>query len=437
MKPLTIFEFDKLVKDGDGISAHSVPPGVFTWLQEQALRKPEGTPGWVKIAQWNKQSAVQVSRHVGVLRAPCGFQIEILPKIGKSMAIDEARAQLITMLRCMHGFRHIRSSNADLHTERMPLLEVFIRHFLDAVRDLVKRGLRSDYVAQEDNLPALRGKLLISQHLRHNGIRRERFFTRHDEFSQNRAENRLLHTALRKVLDWSQAQENQRTARELCFVFADVPQSANIRLDMQHIRKDRGMAYYETALEWASLILHGQSPIASSGSQHAPSLLFPIDAVFEAYVQKHLVRQLCDGYFLKSQARSEHLVEHDGHDWFRLKPDLLIQHQQTTHVVLDTKWKLLDGSKKNGSDKYQLSQADFYQMYAYGQHYLAGCGDIVLIYPKTDDFAEPLPIFTFPTAEGMRLWVLPFCLKDKHLLLPKELELRAVLLPQTDLKNPP
>jgi 5-methylcytosine-specific restriction enzyme subunit McrC len=346
----------------------------------------------------------------------------------KNMSFDDARSQLMKMLRCLPGFRHIRSSNADLQTERMPLLEVFIRHFLDAVRTLVKRGLRSDYVTQEDNLPALRGKLLVAHHIRHNGIRRERFFTRHDEFSQNRAENRLIHTALRKVLGWCRAQENQRTARELCFVFADVPLSTNIRLDMQHIRPDRGMAYYETALEWASLILHGQSPIASTGSQHAPSLLFPMDAVFEAYVQKHLARQLCDGFILKPQASTQHLVEHDEESWFRMKPDLLVKNKQKTHLVLDTKWKLLDANKNNARDKYQLSQADFYQMYAYGQHYLGGHGDIVLIYPKTDDFFEPLPVFEFPTAAGMRLWVLPFCVKHQSLLLPSASPLSSILI---------
>ena len=87
-------------------------------------------------------------------------------------------------------------------------------------------------------------------------------------------------------------------------------------------------------------------------------------------------------------------------------------------MVLDTKWKLLDSAKKNGREKYQLSQADFYQLYAYGHHYLDGNGDIVLIYPKTDAFAEPLPVFEFPKANGMRLWVLPFCLTKRQLMLP-------------------
>lgn len=60
-------------------------------------------------------------------------------------------------------------------------------------------------------------------------------------------------------------------------------------------------------------------------------------------------------------------------------------------------------------------------MQAYGQSYLDGQGDVVLIYPKTADFDQPLPVFEFPRfphSEGLRLWVLPFCLASRKLLVP-------------------
>ena len=87
--------------------------------------------------------------------------------------------------------------------------------------------------------------------------------------------------------------------------------------------------------------------------------------------------------------------------------------------MLDTKWKLIDGAKANGSEKYGLGQDDFYQLHAYGQNYLDGQGDVVLIYPKTDAFSQPLPVFEFPKSTSLRLWVLPFCLRDKRMLLPQ------------------
>jgi 5-methylcytosine-specific restriction enzyme subunit McrC len=140
--------------------------------------------------------------------------------------------------------------------------------------------------------------------------------------------------------------------------------------------------------------------------------------VFEAFVAKHLVRQLNRPFTLRAQASSLFLVRHQDQEWFRLKPDLLIQEATVNRMVLDTKWKHIDGMKSNGIDKYKLSQADFYQIHAYGHNYLSGQGDVVLIYPKTDDFDGALDKFEFPRSEGLRLWVLPFCLEKCVLILP-------------------
>lgn len=71
-----------------------------------------------------------------------------------------------------------------------------------------------------------------------------------------------------------------------------------------------------------------------------------------------------------------------------------------------------------GADKYGLDQGDFYQLQAYGQSYLDGQGDVVLIYPRTDAFDQALPVFDFPKSKGLRLWVLPFCLRERVLVLP-------------------
>lgn len=426
MSGITIYEFDALVPSGPGFSdtegLRSVPPTVFNWLELQCLRTAEqGDAAWLRLTQRRGRRSVQVTSFVGVIRAPDGYQIEVLPKVGKAIGggDKEARQLLIEMLRCLGGFRHIQTDSAKLAAARVPLLEVFIGEFLRSVEHIVKRGLRSDYTSRQDNLFALRGKLLVSQHLHQNLCRGDRFFTEHDEFSTNRPENRLLHSALRCALLLSASQANQQLARELCFIFADVPPSSQFGQDFQRVRLDRGMGHYADALAWARLILDEESPLTGTGRNSAPSLLFPMDAVFEAFVAKHLARQLAQPFILKTQARSFSLVRHQGQSWFRLKPDFLVQDSVSNKLVLDTKWKLIDGTKANGTDKYGLAQADFYQLHAYGQSYLDGEGDVVLIYPKTDTFSKPLDVFDFPKATGLRLWVLPFCLRKHTIAIPK------------------
>jgi 5-methylcytosine-specific restriction enzyme subunit McrC len=426
LKGIAIYEFEYLtaasVAHVDREDLHEIPSRVFSWLQGQCLRISEsGESAWLKLTQRRGRLSIQVTSFVGVIRSPDGYQIEVLPKIGRSQqsGSKEARELLIEMLCCLPSFRHVRTDSAKLLARRMPLLEVFIAEFLGTAEHVVKRGLRGDYVVRHDDLFSIRGKILVGAHFRRNLCRADRFFTEHDVFSRDRPENRLIQSALRRALALAASRENQQRARELLFVFAEVPASDVPSVDFQRVRLDRGMGYYKDALSWARLILNEKSPLTGVGSHGAPSLLFPMEALFEAFVAKHLARQVKRPVFVKTQPRGHHLVRHRDQNWFLLKPDLLLRHERD-HLVLDTKWKLLDERKSTGTHKYGLSQSDFYQLQAYGLSYLDGEGDVVLIYPRTAEFDQPLPVFNLPKNNKLRLWALPFCLKSKVLLLPDQ-----------------
>lgn len=426
MRGITIHEFDALCAGPPDLpetgTLRSVPAGVYRWLEGQcaALAAREET-AWLRLTGRHGRAAVQVTSFAGVVRAPDGFQIEVLPKVGKVLAggHGEARQLLIDMLRCLPGFRHILTDRARLLAARTPMPDIFISEFLRAVEQIVKHGLRSDYTSLQDHITALRGKILPGRHLRQNMFRMDRFFTEHDEFSANRPENRVIRTALRRALALSTSPANQRSARELGFAFSDVPLSQAPADDFRRIMPDRTMTHYGEALGWARLVLGGLSPLTGAGLHSAPSLLFPMEALFEAFVASRLPRQTVPPLVVRTQPQRRHLVCHRGENWFRLIPDIVICDSEGNRLVLDTKWKLLDARLADPKQKYRLSQGDFYQMLAYGLNYLGGEGHMALVYPKTDMFDGPLPPFLFPGTEGLRLWVLPFCLGTRSLQAPE------------------
>lgn len=331
----TVFEFGLLFSN-DGVvppGGVAVPPTVFEWLELRSLSLSgeEHTP-WIRPRLIRGRRAVQVVNYVGVIRACDDFHIEVLPKVGRDEVDGDgyARKLLLKMLVCLREFRHIQSAPADLAAEQMPLLEIFIAQFLASVRHVVQRGIRSKYQLTQDNLPALRGKLLMSSHIKQNLTRPDRFFTEHDEFNSNRAENRILRAALLAVLQTTESADNQRLARELNFVFVDVPPSVDKDRDFAEVARERGMDHYETALSWAKLILSDLTPASGKGDYRAPSLLYPMETVFEAFVSKHLGRQTRSGFTLRPHRVIEHLVHHRGKSMFRLKPDLSVLGVQST-----------------------------------------------------------------------------------------------------------
>jgi 5-methylcytosine-specific restriction enzyme subunit McrC len=73
---------------------------------------------------------------------------------------------------------------------------------------------------------------------------------------------------------------------------------------------------------------------------------------------------------------------------------------------MDTKWKVLNENLGNGKEKYNLSQSDMYQLFAYGEKYMEGKGELFLIYPRRQQFNHSLAPFEFKS--GLTLKVVPY-----------------------------
>ncbi|MCZ4295033.1 McrC family protein [Vibrio sinaloensis] len=440
-RAVCLFEYDFLSSDSGALvesKVRYVSDSCYQYLKRLCLSDSKERQ-LLRLRRYKGMEVLQVQNYAGVIMAPDGTQIEILPKVGRHSELAEKDAQLesrstlLVMLKTLRTFRHIQTNNANIEKQRMPLLDVFIGQFLESVNRLVKRGLRSDYVKCEDNLFFLKGKLNSGKQLRHNFINRHKFYCEYDEFLQDRPANRLIHTALEVVSKLARSSRNEKLSRELLFVFQDIPKSADPSADFSRLKIDRGMDYYREPLDWTKLILKGLSPQSMYGSSDAISLLFPMEAVFESFVSITLERQRLSCFQLRTQSKQTHFVMHGESQWFQLKPDLIVQKSEQNIAVLDTKWKLINQALGNGSDKYGLSQADFYQMFAYGHNYLNGSGNMFLIYPKQDNFEQAIQIpFDFTDLAGvptdLKLWVVPFEIKEKgsRVLWPDALDVSTI-----------
>ncbi|MDF3013137.1 MAG: restriction endonuclease [Cellvibrio sp.] len=370
------------------------------------------------LLQVENRRWLKLDSYVGVLQTPCGTVIEVLPKVTEDVnetAASDSRKLLIKMLKSALDLPVRTADKADIELFKHPLLEWVMKEFTHALDHLIKRGLRFDYQRIEEEQRFLRGQLNINKQLRQPPGREHIFNIRHDLFLPDRPENRLLKTALMRVCKLTQQPTTWRLAHELAGILAEVPVSKSIQDDFRQWRNDRLMAHYQPVRPWCELVLGQQMPLAMQGSTSGISLLFPMEKLFETFVEKKLHKLIPPPYRLKSQAASKSLCEHDNGQMFQLRPDLLVIQGNSICAVLDTKWKLINSANK--SDKYGLSQSDFYQLFAYGHKYLHGVkGQMMLIYPKTAAFTKPLPVFDY--GNDLRLWVVPFDLKEETLEWP-------------------
>jgi len=350
------------------------------------------------------RKAFKVANWVGVLSVG-KVHIEVLPKTASGKV--QGRHLLLNLLRLTQAENFKVLSSHTFAPERMTLYEIFMRVFLDHTLHVVKRGIRHDYVEREENRECFKGRLLVAQNLRINRGMHHRVYTAADEFIADRPANRLLKTAIEHVRRKSTQTETQRLARELLFAFQDVPASRNLNADFRQLRLDRMMQHYQPALTWAKWLLTGLSPFDREGKTDAPSLLFPMQTLFENYL----------GWLLARVPQVTRLRLQPSHHWlitepkklFNMRPDFAFDFQGRC-VIGDAKWKLVD--QDAGDGKFGVSQADLYQLYAYGHKYLPqNKGQLFLFYPRTEAFRTRQDLHY---SDNLRLSLVPVRLPENE-----------------------
>ncbi|WPB57369.1 McrC family protein [Xylophilus sp. GOD-11R] len=403
MTSVTICEFGLLTTEPGhaGLDRHTISASAFEALCRLSQRwSAQGLP----LVRLEGGSTLRVDNYVGVVDTPCGLQLEILPKhVGCAADAMSARRMLIKMLSVLLDIKARQGGVADIALLQRPLTEWVARQFLEQLEAVVKRGVKFDYREVQEELTFVRGRIDLPAQWRQPPERSHRIPVIHDVFQADGPENRLLRSALRRILASTRDAGNWQLARELGLRTVEISESTDTARDFRAWRSGRLMAHYAAIRPWCALVLGEKMPLAQSGPQRGMSMLFPMEVLFERYVTHHLRTGLAAGLDMVCQSTRHALCQHQGEAMFELRPDVVVRGPQGRWVV-DMKWKLLDSGRRGGN--YGISQSDMYQLFAYGQHYLGGKGELYLIYPRTAAFNAPLPRFSF--SETLHLTAIPF-----------------------------
>ena len=185
----------------------------------------------------------------------------------------------------------------------------------------------------------------------------------------------------------------------------NVQESKNIHKDLNQINHlNRLFSDYSKILPWTKVFLLGESFTNFKGNNVNKAILFPMERIFEDYIGSGFKRFCTDAEVTLQEKKMALVNKHNGGKMFRLKPDIVISGNQ--HLVMDTKWKIIDQSKTR--ENYKISQSDMYQLFAYGKKYtsyLNAAPGLILLYPKQVSFDKPLSDFYYE--ENLKLKAIP------------------------------
>ena len=373
MKTVTVLENVRVAIGAGG--AISYPDAERLRRFDMAHASSTGT----SIFDWTRRDAMTARGYVGVIQIP-GLAVEILPKTDDSAGVEGTQRNLLYMLHQSGWLRARERSFAALERQTMPLIDAFVLVFADSLLDALREGLDRAYIERAENLAVVRGRLVMSEHVRRNAFHQERLFVRYDDFSEDTKLNRLLKATCRLLVRRVRSFGVARRLKEIVLRFdavSDVaPRRGDLRIDLTRQNKR-----FQPHLDFCRFVWGGQSPTLALGAEASFSLLFSMPRLFEAFIaavlRGHLGELGLPVRRIQAQHQGPYLVEGEGRKrYFRLRPDVVGFGDEASAVfVLDTKWKRLQPEAPIKS----VAETDAYQLFAYARQYRASTS--VLLYP--------------------------------------------------------
>lgn len=329
------------------------------------------------IPEGNEQYRLRATSWIGTIKIP-SHTITIKPKIGN--------LNFFKMLAYSENLGDIRFLEKVKIEEGKDLVDFMAKLFVESVQSIIEEGIYKNYVTITEEIPTIKGKLLIVNNIRKPRISQEKFWCAYDELSCDTLENQILlycsqllselvvDNSIKEQLAYVQHAFQKEGVSE---VFLDV-----YHLDM--ISYQRFNEHYEKVLELCEFILKltWYGDFSKEDTIPIYGFLYNMNTLFQNFITKALQEEFSQFRVKREPKKSKLLREITTIEEFDvdtktvsakvLKPDIVIQQKNTgkTVLVIDTKYKKDDPTAN-----------DFYQSVAYSL--ALGC-PVMLLLPQLD-----------------------------------------------------
>ncbi|MFC5062834.1 McrC family protein [Actinomycetospora atypica] len=230
---------------------------------------------------------------VGRLRLPSGLVLDIRSRFDL--------ADLSTLLANYVGAPRLLRDDLVPAGEGTTLVDLIAAAFVDALDQVVGRGLPKGYVERTFTRPPFAGRPDVATHLRRHAGRADRLVTRAHRITQDIPVNQVLARA--HALLTSAPLRHARTRSRLTAltpVLAAIHQPLDVERAIR-LARPRLPVRCRDAFDLAVLVVRGTSLLPEGVERNGAAVLFPMPKVWEAFVENSVAAQAPSGHHVRRQ----------------------------------------------------------------------------------------------------------------------------------------
>jgi 5-methylcytosine-specific restriction enzyme subunit McrC len=285
------------------------------------------------------------------------------------------------------------------------LFDLFSSVLLRGVNRLVRRGLDRGYTETQEDLPAVRGRIVLSETIRRNLLMFGRANCRFDDLSYDVLHNRIIKATLARLLNIDELDSRLRhelfQSRRLFANVSDVSLSSAL---FRRVQLSRNNANYDLLIKICELIHWALLPHEQgAGTKFSDPLKDErlMASVFEVFVRNfYKVEQRA--FSVKSETiqwDAAALTSESAQYLPAMRTDVTLRSNERT-IVIDTKYYPEALTENFGQKK--IRSDHLYQLYAYLKNIKSPVGlpEGILLYPTT---SEPLDLAFIVSGHKIRV----------------------------------
>lgn len=256
----------------------------------------------------------------------------------------------------------------------------------------LKRGLMREYIENEEPLSSPRGKILVSDSIKHMSVRSKQLVCSYDDFSVNAYNNRIIRTTFELLLKSHICKEQKKEIRKLLVFFERIePLDVHSINWKQHY--DRNNQSYRMLVSVCYMIIHGLLQTTTDG---ATKLMNFLDEQRMCRLYEKFILEYYKRHFPQIKTSASQIPWALDDDFSAMLPtmqsDIMLTYGEKT-LIIDAKY--YSRTTQSHYDVHTLHSNNLYQIFTYVKNKDVEFGDEphevsgLLLYARTNETVQP------------------------------------------------